>query len=74
VTCDLVIQGRIALRCRTCGKTLFRSQAPEVPYEDVLAAITMHLAPRMEEMARELLREISVKDIIRGLRLLRRKT
>jgi hypothetical protein len=68
--------GETSLTC-SCGVTVFRqpggaSLVTRIPYSEVSLAAAAHLQPEMDTILRDLLRKISVRDIIRDI--LRRRT
>ena len=72
---DFVIRTQdpgLSVKC-SCGQELYRSANKVVPLEDVMNAVSAHVLPDVEDMVREIMKGISVKDIFRGLRELRKK-
>jgi hypothetical protein len=65
----------VAVRC-SCGVTVFSlprrlggmvSVSTQIPWNDLSLAVAQHLQPEIDGMVRELLRKISVRDIIREI-------
>jgi hypothetical protein len=61
----------ITLRC-SCGAAVFRSARRSIPWDEISVPAAAHLQPEIDEMLRKVLRQISVKDIIREI--LRRRS
>jgi hypothetical protein len=63
---------RVTVEC-SCKMILVASTNPAIPWAEVSLAVADHLRPQAEAMLKELLKVISVKDILKTVRAARKK-